>query len=91
MQIDRLGRVIPFLNEPSSNSTAKHQPKKHSAETSSARSTRSQGPRLPLIELCEGPTRSQVLLRAIDRLHRLDTEQIQIAEIVIAAIARGQL
>jgi hypothetical protein len=35
--------------------------------------------------------KSQVLRRAVARLEQLDVEQIQIAEIVIAAIARGQL
>lgn len=73
------------------NSTQKPQRKIQRAATSSEPSTHSQPHKLPLIALCEGPTRSQVLLRTIDTLHQLDAEQIQIAEIVIDAIARGRL
>lgn len=65
-------------------------PKTRRVETSSAPSTPLQQPLLPLIALCDEPAKGQVLHRAIDKLSRLDTDQIQIVEIVIAAIARGE-
>src|SRR5262245_46281536 len=84
--------VLQFSNRCDWNaSTQKPTLKIRRAETSSAPSTRSNKPKLPLIALCEGPTRNQVLLRTMQTLQTLDVEQIQIAEIVIEAIARGRL
>lgn len=79
---DQATKVLPFSKKYFALSTPKSQRKKRGEATSSR-------PSLPLLELCEGPTRSQVLLRCVDRLHRLDAEQIQVVEIIIAAIGRG--
>ena len=90
---DSTARVVVFPRSSESSwatSIETPQPKTRRAETSSAPSMRSPQPRLPLIALCDEPTKSQVLRRAIDTLSRLDTDQIQIVEIVIAAIARGE-
>jgi hypothetical protein len=42
---------------------------------------------LPLIALCD----DKIPKSLISRLHRLDAEQLQIVEMIVAAIARGQL
>lgn len=89
---DRTILKFPSSNDWSSaTSTERRRQTRQSKGTSSGRSTPSPAPRLPLIALCDEPLRSRVLRRAIERLEQLDTDQIQIAEIVIAAIARGQL
>jgi hypothetical protein len=75
-------KVIPFSREFSSRSTVKTLPRTRGEVMSLKRS-------LPLLELCEGPTRSQVLHRAIETLQRLDSEQIQIVQMLMATIARG--
>lgn len=84
MDRDR-GNVLNFSNGNVFNaSTLRRRPKTQSRATSLR-------PSLPLIELCDGPTRSQVLLRTIDQLQRFDIEQLQVTELIIGAIARGQL
>ena len=85
-------RVLPFSKDcGSNNSTKKRQRKIQRGETSSAPNTHLTRHKLPLIELCEGPTRSQVLLRSIETMRHLDIQQLQIAEVLINAIARGRL
>ena len=87
-------RVIMFraLNGSGlNNSTRKRQQKIQPAATFSARNMRSKPHTLPSIAPCDGPTRTQVLLRMNDTMQRLDIEQLQVAEIVINAIARGKL
>lgn len=77
-------KVVPFSNANCGafeHSTTKPPQTTRGAETFSK-------PSLPLLELCDGPTRATVLQRAIDQLHTLDAEQIQVVEIVIAAICR---
>ncbi len=94
MQTERALNVIPFTTSTkkrSGHSTQKPRPTTRSKATSSVRSTPSLERKLPLIALCEEPMRSRVLRRAVARLEALDTEQIQIAEIVIAALCRGRL
>lgn len=76
-------KVVPFSSGSFISSTAKRPLKIHGAEMSSR-------PSLPLIELCDAPTRTTVLQRVIARLHDLDVEQMQVVEIVIAAMGRSK-
>ncbi len=88
------GRVIMFraLNgSGSSNSTQKRQRKIQRVATFSARNTHLRLPTPHSIAHYVEPTRNLILARMTDTMQRLDIEQLQVAEIVINAIARGKL
>lgn len=73
-------RVIQGLKNYSHRSTLPRRPRIHGAATSSK-------PLPPLIALCE----EKIPERLLERLRHLDGEQLQIVEVVVMAIARGQL